>query len=661
MKEFLSYQYKNLFLWMPFVMAFGAALYFSLGTEPIFNFPIIITILLGAIFFRYKNILIKALCVFFFGFFYAMSFTHIVDTPQIRDSFGEKQIFGIIKDIDYSTDKTRIVMRVPMEQIKQDDSHKYVNIRISLPDKNENFNIGDTIKGDAVFFHPSGKYINDSFDFARWAYFSKLSATGFFKDYEIVKQNTTRHFRTYIHEHANSFLTDSLVLGYKKMLPKNESDIWKTVGVGHVWSISGFHMTLVGGWLFALFYLIFRCIPKITKRVPAKYPALACAWVGLLFYLFLSGISVATTRAFLMATLIGIATLFGRSIFSLRNGVLAFLIIFLINPFFVMNAGFQLSFAAIFGLLWFFQDKKYVKRDKLQKISHNVYMSLMTAVVATLFTLPFIIAHFGYIPIYSLIGNLIILPIFSIIIMPLIMVGTLLALFGYHYLIHITHNIYNFALDIATYIANLPHANFETPFIPNSALLLSMLGFLFLILIVRPPVKNNFIKNINYILCFCCVFIAILICTTREKPLVYSTSDNELVGFVVNNKLQFNKAKYSKHYFAFDSWYEFNNQPKPDKNTRFKCEHGLCIYKTQNWNLIYMKDFTTVFNNLETLCSDKSVKFIVTTFETRIQNCHATVLGGGFVIYPNGKIVKVRNQRPWHNTPKQNTTQMRAQ
>ena len=104
MKEILNYQYKHLFLWMPFVMAFGAALYFSIDIEPDFRFPIIITLLLTAIFFKYKNILIRALCLFLFGFFYAMSFTHIINTPQIRDSFGFVDISGVVKNIDFTTD-----------------------------------------------------------------------------------------------------------------------------------------------------------------------------------------------------------------------------------------------------------------------------------------------------------------------------------------------------------------------------------------------------------------------------------------------------------------------------------------------------------------------------------------------------------------------------
>ncbi len=649
MKEFLNNQYKNLFLWAPFVMAFGAALYFSCGTEPNFSFPILITVLLGLIIYKKQNVFIRGLAIFLFGFFYAMSFTHIIDTPQIKDSFGEIQISGKIKDIDYTTDKTRLLVKIPSEQINK-EIHNNINVRISISDDNNDINIGDTITGNAILFHPSSKYAPASFDFARWAYFSKISGTGFFKDYQIIKSEAGVNIRNFIHNKSNSFLTDSLVLGYKKTLPEHDSNLWKSVGIGHVWSISGFHMTLVGGWLFAIFYLIFRTIPKITKRIPAKYPALICAWFGLLFYLFMSGINVATVRAFLMATLIGIATLFGRGVLSLRNAALAFLVIFLINPFSIMNAGFQLSFSAIFGLLWFFDNKEdYIKRTFIQRQIHFLYLSLMTAIIATIFTLPFIVAHFGYIPLYGLIGNIILLPIFSIAIMPLIIIGTICALFNYHLLINISHNIYQFALFLAEHITNMPYANIQMPHVSNSVLLSIIFGLLCLILIVKPDSKNHFVKNINYYFCAIFIIFGIIIYITTPRPMFYATEDHQLVAFNVDNKLQFNHAKMSKHYFAFDSWYEFNNEKIPDKNKRYKCDHGFCRFDTNKWNLIYMQNFTTIMNNINTVCEDKSIDYIVTTFDIKAPNCRAKILHDGLLIYQNGKIVNIINHRPWHN------------
>ena len=660
MKEILDIQYKNLFLWVPFIMAFGAAVYFSLGVEPNFQFPIIITILLGVIIYKYKSIFVRIIALFMFGFFYAMSFTQITATPQIKDSFGFVAVNGTVKDIDFTNDSTRILLKINSQQLDKDLPNKNLNIRVSIDSNKETPDIGDIIKGDLLVFHPSAKHTPSSFDFARWAYFNKVSGTGFFKNYEIEKHNSSGNTRTFIHDKANSVLTDSLVLGYKKAIPEKDNIIWKSVGVGHVWSISGFHMTLIGGWLFAFFYLIFRSISYISKRIPAKYPAIICAWFGLILYLCISGISVATLRAFLMATLIFIATILGRGVLSLRNAALAFLIIFMINPYSIMNAGFQLSFAAIFGLIWFFDDKEYIKRTFLERILHYIYLSLMSALIATIFTLPFIVAHFGYVPLYSLIGNIILLPIFSFAIMPMVIIGTVMALFGNHYILNITNNIYDFALSIATHISELPYSNISVPYVSNLVLILTIIGFLFLMLTIKPDSKNFFLKNINYVLCFIFISGAIIIYTNHSKPLFYATTDHELVAFNVNGKLEFNKARASKHYFAFNSWYEYNGQEQPIKNKRYKCDHGFCVYKTKNWNLAYMQNFTSVLNNIEKVCNDKSIDYIVTTFETQSPNCHDKILQNGLMIYKNGKITEIINQRPWHNQPAQKTDQMPA-
>lgn len=651
MKELLENQYKNLFLWVPFILAFGGALYFSLGTEPNFRFPIIITILIGAIIYKYKNVFVRALFLFLFGFFYAMSFTHIINTPQINNSFGFVNINATVRDVNFTNESTRVLLSVPGNQIdKELSQNKNINIRVSVKDTDNIPNVGDTISGNLHIFHPSQKYVPDGFDFARWAYFNKISGTGFFNDYKITKSNDN-NIRTFIHNKSDSVLTDALVLGYKNVIPENESTIWKSVGVGHVWSISGFHMTLLGTWLFALFYLIFRSISYITKRIPAKYPSIICARIGLLFYLCISGISTATLRAFLMTTLIFIAIILGRGVLSLRNAALAFLIIFLINPYSVMNAGFQLSFAAIFGLLWFFDDKKYIKYNFFGKISHYMYLSFMTALIATIFTLPFIIAHFGYIPIYSLIGNIILLPIFSFAIMPLVMLGTILALFGNHFILNITNDIYNFALSIAQYISNLPHANLSVPDIQNSSLLLIIIGCLFLMFIIKTNSKKFLVKNINYVLCIICMTFAIINYSTQQKPLFYATDDHELVAFNIDGKLQFNKSRASKHYFAFDTWYKHNNEDVPPKNKRYKCDHGFCVYKTKNWNLAYMQHFTSVLNNIENVCADKSINYIVATFDIKAPNCHGKILQNGLLIYPDGKATEIINRRPWHNQP----------
>ena len=643
MQELWHNQSGRLFLWVPFLMAFGAGLYFNLSFEP--NVFLCICCALIAICFAvYKApIFIRAISLFVFGFCYAAIFTHVINTPQIPHDLHDIKITGTVKNIDYTPDKSRLYIQTKAENIHAGTGNAIIRVSVKndllLP------NVGDEIRAAVGLFKPNGADAPESFDYARWAYFNHLTSTGYLTEYEVVSlanENDISTIRNNLHKKANSFLVDTLVLGYKNAVPTNDEPIWTATGVGHVWSISGFHITLVSGWLFAIFYLIFRSIPVITKRMPARIPALICAWFGLLFYLFLSGCDVATVRAFIMATLVFAAFIFGRNAISMRNICIAYCIIFFMNPHFVMQPGFQLSFAAIFGLIWLWNEvKPKMPRNKLLKIT---YTAALTSIIATIFTAPFVIAHFYSIPIYGLIGNLILLPVFSIAIMPLIMIGILTVLFGYTYPIKLSEDIYQFLLTIGNKIAELPYATLDMPYIPNIALVFIILGFACLMFIRPIRIK------INYILFVTFVTIGITITAFQPRPLFYATEDHELVAFVNDaGKLEFSKSRASNHYFTFDTWKQINNEQTGTKNIRRTPTNGIWRYDTTNFNLVYIQKFVPLKNNIVSLCKDENIDYIVSYFNINAPKCNHKILRKGFVIYPSGKVTYVHHNRPWHN------------
>lgn len=643
MQELWQNQSNNLFLWVPFLMAFGAALYFNLSFEPNFLICIAIGIIsVVSMLFKIPKI-IKALALFCFGFCYAAIFTHIIATPQIPHELHDLKVVGTVENIDFTTDKSRIYIETSSEQLGAGSGEAI--IRVSANSNITPPNTGDKINANVGLFRPSPADAPEAFDYARWAYFNNLTATGYLTDYEVISEthhSNISNLRNYLHKKANSFLVDTLVLGYKNAVPKSDGEIWTATGVGHVWSISGFHITLVSGWLFAIFYLIFRSIPPVTKRIPARIPALICAWFGLMFYLFLSGCDVATIRAFIMATLVFMAFIFGRNAISMRNICVAFCLIFMLNPHFVMQPGFQLSFAAIFGLIWLWNEVK--PRMPHNKILKVIYTASLTSIVATIFTAPFVIAHFYSLPIYGLIGNLILLPIFSVAIMPLVMLGVFTSVFGWNAPIILADKIYDFLLIIGNKIFELPFASITMPHIPNAALTMIIIGLMCLMFI--RPLR----AKINYILCAIFICSGVLITLVYPKPVFYATSDHELVAFVGNNgTLEFSKSRASNHYFTFDTWKQINNEKVNTKNIRRKPADGVWIYKTPNFNLAYIQKFVPLQKNIVDLCRDESIDYIVSYFNVNSPSCNDKILRGGFVIYPSGKVIFVHHNRPWHN------------
>ena len=615
-------------------MAFGAALYFSLPYEPNVPYATILSAALFAIMIWSRvPIILRAVAIFMFGFIYACAYTHAIDTPQIKSTVRDTNIVGNVYKIDFANDKSRLY-------INTDDN---MRIRVSIGDNIPTPNVGDKISATATLFRPAAAYAPATFDYARWAYFNGLGATGYISDYDVVmpaRGFSINSIRDNLHTRSDSFLVDSLVLGYKNSVPKDDNKIWTATGIGHVWSISGFHMTLVGGWIFAIFFLIFRSIPYITRRIPARIPAIMCAWLGLLGYLFISGLDVATIRAFLMTTLVFAAFICGRSAISMRNICLAFCLIFLINPHYVMQPGFQLSFAAVFGLVWFWGDAQYVKRGRIQKILRAIYVTIMTSVIATIFTAPFVAAHFYALPIYGLIGNLILLPIFSFAIMPLVMIGA----FGAGWATDIAHEIYYWTLGIANWISDLPLSTISVPHISNTVMVLMIVGLVSIIFIRATRWRENYIIGAMFI---CAGAITQMM---QPVPIFMSTYDNELVAMRrADGKLEFNKVRASKHYFAFDTFLQISGNAPDATRHKHKCSRGVCEFKSDKFKLMYTQRFMPLVKNFDNWCVDDDVDYIVSYLDVDAPKCNQKILRDAFIIYDNGRIDYVRANRHWHN------------
>lgn len=648
MRKFLEYQRENMFLYVPFIMAFGAALYFGLTTEPhIPHFNIISAIGaiisgIGMIFCRRSQIL-RAVLIFIFGFTYAAAFTYLAAPPQISRTISDKTVPATVSNIDYTPDKVRVFLRIASSDINA-TGRDTATVRVSIKPDTVTPNVGDKIMANLTLFAPSGADAPETFDYARWAYFNNITATGIMTDYSVIERGSTysvNALRDRLHNSSKSFLADGLVLGYKNSLPDDARTIWTSIGIGHVWAISGFHIALVAGWLFAIFYSIFRLVGLITRRVPARIVAMCAVWGGVMLYLMISGAAVATVRAFLMTTMVILALCLGRSVISLRNVCIVFCIIFLINPNYVMQAGFQLSFAAVFGLVWLFN----VVNPKMptNKILKIIYAATLTSIVATIFTAPFVAAHFYNFPLYSLIGNLILLPIFSVAIMPLVMIGVLCSVVGVMFPLNLAHIIYDKCLYVAEIIAGLPGANLAIPHVPNMAICLFTVGFIGLILIRDVRIK------ISYIVFAVCSISAIGIVAFNPRPVFMATVDHELVGFVQNDDICFSKSRASNHFFAFDTWRQLRGLPTGVQNQRCKHEAGVWRFDTPNFNLVYIQKFVPLQRNIVNLCRDDSVDYIVSYFNIRAPRCQHKILRGGFIIDETGKISQTPHNRPWHS------------
>ena len=341
-----------------------------------------------------------------------------------------------------------------------------------------------------------------------------------------------------------------------------------------------------------------------------------------------------------MTSLVFMAFIFGRNAISMRNICMAFCLIFLINPHYVMQPGFQLSFSAVFGLIWFWGNTQYVKRTRVQKILRAIYVTIMTSIVATIFTAPFVAAHFDAMPIYGLIGNMVLLPIFSFVIMPLVMIGAC----GAGWAVNIAHAIYDWTLGIANWISDLPLSMITVPHISNTAMVCFIIGLMCIVFIRATRWRENYIIGAMFI-CAGAITVAM-----QPAPVFMSTYDNELVAMRrADGKLEFNKVRASKHYFAFDTFLQISGNAPDDTRHKHKCSRGVCEFKSDKFTLMYTQRFMSLVKNLENWCADDNVDYIVSYLDVDAPKCNHKILRDAFIIYDNGRIEYVRSNRRWHN------------
>lgn len=308
---------------------------------------------------------------------------------------------------------------------------------------------------------PQAPLAPGAYDFARRAYFQQLGAVGFvwgrcrpamfgpppaWNDRAALFIGAVRaDLSDTIQEAApgrGGDLAAALIAGDESAIDEETDIALRDSGLGHLVSVSGLHMSIVGGLVFAALGIFFSLIPPIALRVSVKKIAAVGALIALAVYLIVSGSSVPAIRAFVMACVAFGAVLIDRPAITMRGLSLAALIIVAIHPESVLEPGFQMSFAATAALVAAFEANNRTPDPNalptpgpliggLQNLARIGGGVLLTSFVAGLATDPFALFHFQRFAAYGLIANLAIAPIVTFVVAPAAAVAAIAAPFGY--------------------------------------------------------------------------------------------------------------------------------------------------------------------------------------------------------------------------------------
>ncbi len=224
-----------------------------------------------------------------------------------------------------------------------------------------------------------------------------------------IRESILHIITTYIPGEKEAGLAEALLVGYKDDLDKTLVQSYSNTGVVHVIAISGMHLGLV-------YWLLTIVMAPLKKKKSTRWMAPIVIITGLWLFALLAGGGPSILRSAVMFTCIVIGQSLERKTFIYNSLAASAFILLCINPFWLWDAGFQLSYTAVLSIVVFMKPIYNCFYFKNKMLDH-VWQLMSVTIAAQVLTTPVSMFHFHQFPIYFLITNLLAVPLSSLIVL----------------------------------------------------------------------------------------------------------------------------------------------------------------------------------------------------------------------------------------------------
>lgn len=212
---------------------------------------------------------------------------------------------------------------------------------------------------------------------------------------------------------SSSRYVRALAVGDTRALDDGDWQMLRATGLTHLIAISGFHVGMVAGCIALAAAGLWWLLPWLGRCCPRSHAAAIAAVLGAAGYAAVAGFALPTVRTVLMVAVVALARL-GRRHGSVAGSLaLAALVVLAWDPLAMLMAGFWLSFAGVAWLVWCLPERMHWLRGFLS-----------AQAVATVGLLPFTAALFDQASLAGPLANLIAIPWWSLVVVPLAVLGT---------------------------------------------------------------------------------------------------------------------------------------------------------------------------------------------------------------------------------------------
>jgi competence protein ComEC len=667
--------------WVPVAFGTGIALYFAADREPVLPVAMAVAVVLCvvAVVLRRQKffpaaVMIAAVAA---GFAVATWKTARVAHGVLARPMFSVSLTGFVETRDIRERTDRFVLRVvTMESAR--GMTKLERVRLSVK-KGTAPAVGSFVELKARLLPPLGPVRPGSYDFSRDMFFAGIGASGFvmgairtaeppeagglglryFAFMQGLRDAIDARIGTTLEGDKRAIAT-ALLTGRRDAISPPVNDAMFISGLGHVLSISGYHMAVVAGVVFFAVRAQLALFPLLTVGYAIKKWAAAAALGAAAFYLLLSGAEVATQRSFFMTAVVLIAVMVDRRAITFRTLAVAALIVLTVAPEALVHPSFQMSFAATLGLVALVQigmprlfaapDNNASARAALWG-GRELAMLLLASLVAGLATMPYAAFHFHRVTPYGVLANLAAMPVVSAIVMPAGLLGLVAMPFGFDRLFWA---IMGFGIDwmiaVTQWVAALPGAVGRVPAFSIGPVIAASLGIIMLGLL-RTPLRWSGAAL---------VLLAALWAARTPQPDILISADGRHVGVRGQDGLlhMMHAVKGSKDTFLLKEWLAADADPRSSADASLtsgvSCDELGCVVPTVGGALI-----AQAFRP-EALADDCERAALIVTLRQAPASCGASVIDAdrlrrqgamalrqsrdGFVV----KAVKPRGiDRPW--------------
>lgn len=334
---------------------------------------------------------------------------------------------------------------------------------------------------------PTGLVNPNGFDFEAWAFEQGIRATGYIRTEPGLRRFEEMVWRpAYMIERARERIRDrilnalpghpstgvliALAIGDQQAISRAEWTVFTRTGVNHLISISGLHITMVSGLIFALVLGVWRRVPALMARLAALKAAAITGFLTALSYALLSGFAVPAQRTVYMLGVVALALVLGLAAWPGQVLAVAVLITVMADPMCVLAPGFWLSFGAVAVIM-------YVSLGRLQAPSWwRNWVHVQWAV--TIGLVPCLVAMFQQVSIISPLANAFAIPLVSLAVVPMTLLGVIVP--G-DWLLQIAAWLIKLCTECLAWMSALPSAVWQQHAPAQWSVVLAMLGVLWLL------------------------------------------------------------------------------------------------------------------------------------------------------------------------------------